>query len=77
MNRASDQLFASACLALDQYSGACWRNSFDAIEHRIQRRTIANELFEFARARTLITAVTLFEWLHGKTPVHPVPFFPA
>jgi hypothetical protein len=75
MNCASDQLLASACFTLDQYSGARWCYSFDVVEDRFQRMAVANELFEFARARALIATITILGRPHGETCAHRVPSF--
>src|ERR1700691_2417962 len=68
VDRARDQLLARAGFTLDQDSGTCRRHPFDPIEHSFQRRTVANELLEFARAGPLIVAGTTFGWPHVKTP---------
>jgi len=74
--RACDQFLARACFALNQNRGACRRHSLDPFQYRFQRRATANELLEFARARTLITPVviadTTFGWMHGKPVAHRV-----
>jgi hypothetical protein len=75
VDRTCDQLLACTGLALDQYGGTRGCYSSDTIEHRFQRMAVANELFEFARARALIATITILGRPHGEPCAHRVPSF--
>src|SRR5580704_5571873 len=69
VNRARNQLFASACLSLDKNGGTRGRHAFDLLKHRFQRRALAYDLFKSAPILYPVTALGPFEGLHRTSPV--------